>query len=282
MIKCRFCRSKKTIKSFKSFNTHGRHFINKEQFQLYFCKHCSSYFISNIKINSKYYSKYYTPHYYSNVTSFISKIIIYTYTKIGYLRFFYKYHHQKLKILDIGCGRGEFLQSLPNNFIKFGAEMNSQGIEICQNLGINVYVGDINKIDFKQAKFDIITLWHVLEHLPDPKKTLKIIYSLLKPSGRLFIAVPNSNSIGFKYGRQNYFHLDSPRHLTIPNDKSIKILLTEIGFSKIRIHLSFFDSPLDLFWSIRKSPLKLIIYPFYLIFKLFNKETILVSAIKNN
>jgi SAM-dependent methyltransferase len=187
----------------------------------------------------------------------------------------------KIKILDIGCCRGEFLNGLPSNrFKKFGVEINPQVAKIASLSGLNIITGDINQIDFKTKKFDCITMWHVFEHLPNPSKTIQQISKILKPNGLLIFTVPNSNSIGFKYGHKNFFHLDSPRHLFIPNEKSLEKLLQQSDLTKITFKNPFLEYPLDLFWSIRKSNIKYIIYPFYLIFKIFSPELLQVTATK--
>jgi len=187
----------------------------------------------------------------------------------------------RVKILDIGCGRGDFLNKLPSNrFQKFGVEINPQSAQIASSLGLNIITGDIDQINFHSKNFDCVTMWHVFEHLPNPSKTIQQISKILKPNGLLIFTVPNCNSIGFKYGKENFFHLDSPRHLFIPNEKSLKKLLQKSNFTNIRFENSFLDYPLDLFWSIRKTKIKYLVYPFYFIFKIFSHESLQISATK--
>ena len=120
---------------------------------------------------------------------------------------------------------------------------------------------------------------HVFEHLENPKENILKIKKILKKKGMLIMSIPTSESIGLRIGKQYHFHLDTPRHLFIPSIKAIKKILKESGFKKIKIHSQPFEFPLDLFWSIRKSPFKYIIYPFYPLIKILNKETFTVSAL---
>lgn len=101
------------------------------------------------------------------------------------------------------------------------------------------------------------------------------IKRILKKDGILVISTPNTDCLGFKYGKSHWFHLDVPRHLILYNRKSLEYLLNKAGFKIIREKNIFYDFPLDLFWSIRKSWMKYFIYPFYPIFKYLSKETLL-------
>lgn len=143
---------------------------------------------------------------------------------------------------------------------------------LCKSKKINIYNKAIELIDFGEKKFDVITLWHVIEHLENPLKTIRKACKILSDNGILVFQVPNNGSLGFKCGKKYWFHLDSPRHLMIPNIKTINYLCTKNGLKIIRVINEFYDYPLDLFWSVRKSPIRFIVYPFYPIFKLLSKE----------
>lgn len=278
---CRFCDSKNTKKILVSFNMHGRHIIDKDdKFELWKCMDCECLFISNIQIDKQYYKKYYESDYYSTSedAKFLSAAWSFIYSllfnkKEWFILNYFKNRKNKLSILDIGCGNGNFLASLnPAIFEKNGLEINLQGIKICEGKGIKIYKKPVEFEDFGEKKFDIITLWHVLEHLENPAALLGKVREILKNDGILIIQVPNNESMGFKYGKEYWFHLDSPRHLVIPNKKSVEKICERNGLKIINIKNEFYDYPLDLFWSIRKSPIRFIIYPLYPIFKFFSKE----------
>lgn len=288
---CILCNSEKIKKIFCPFNTHGRNIINqKEKFDLYKCIECMSIFIGHIVIDEEYYKKYYNIGYYNENKimrkNFISNILCISKFSNNMkekfiLKSFKNINNNTLSILDVGCGSGNFLSSLDNNkFDKRGIEINPEGFRICISRGLQVYNQAITKIDFQDKKFHVITLWHVLEHIEKPQELFHKIHEILSEDGVLVFQVPNSDSLGFKYGKEYWFHLDAPRHLIIYNKKSINFLCTKIGFKIVEIRNEFYDYPLDLFWSIRKSPIKFLIYPLYPIVKLFSKESLTVVCKK--
>ncbi len=143
---------------------------------------------------------------------------------------------QRLKtILDIGCGTGDFLLACKkNNFIVKGVEPNKKARVLAKNkLGIlsskienfeedlpKVYE-TINEIDIT---FDVITMWHVLEHVPNLEEYIEQLKKLLKPNGTLIIAVPNYKSFDAKHYKEFWAAYDVPRHLWHFSKKSIKLL----------------------------------------------------------
>ena len=180
---------------------------------------------------------------------------------------------RKISILDIGCGEGNFLSYLDSKkFDKTGIEINNEGYKATKIKGINVFNQDISGVNFDGKKFDVISLWHVLEHIKEPKLLFENIKKNLNNNGIVIFQIPNTGSIGFKYGKKNWFHMDSPRHLMLYNIKSVKKLCELTGFKIVSIKNEFYDYPLDLFWSIRKSSIKFLVYPLYPMFKFFSKE----------
>lgn len=270
---------------------HGRHVNDKkDKFSLFRCADCGCIFLGDISVDQDYYAKYYKEDYYladkdTGITdktwSFIYKLFFDK--KEDLILNYFKNRNNKLSILDVGCGNGNFLSSLnPAIFEKNGLEINPQGIKICEEKGIKIYKKSIESEDFGEKKFDVITLWHVLEHMENPTVLLKKVREILKDDGVLIIQVPNNESMGFKFGKENWFHLDSPRHLILPNRRTIRKACKNYGLKIIRIKNEFYDYPLDLFWSVRKSWTKFMIYPLYPIFKFFSKEHLTYIINKKN
>ena len=132
-----------------------------------------------------------------------------------------------LRILDIGCGRG----LLMNAFRELGHDV--VGLERSDSPFIdqpNVICGELGDIDMSAGCFDLILIWHVLEHLEEPANTLKQAKALLADDGSLFIAVPNFGSWQSRLFGANWFHLDIPRHLFHFSEGSIRKMLVESGF----------------------------------------------------
>jgi 2-polyprenyl-3-methyl-5-hydroxy-6-metoxy-1,4-benzoquinol methylase/Zn ribbon nucleic-acid-binding protein len=118
------------------------------------------------------------------------------------------------RILDIGCGRGMLASSLVDSgFDLCGFDFSedaTRGIDPRIDLRISPSIAEAR---FEDATFDAVVIWHVFEHLTDPSAALQEIHRLLKPGGRLFIAVPNFASLQARIFGRHWFHLDPPRHL---------------------------------------------------------------------
>jgi SAM-dependent methyltransferase len=102
-------------------------------------------------------------------------------------------------LLDVGCGDGNFLEAAQDTgFLCAGTELSEYAAErVRRRLRIPVMTGPICAIEWPVASFDVVTMWHVLEHLTDPRGDLAIVHRLLRPGGLLFIAVPNRLSTIF-------------------------------------------------------------------------------------
>jgi SAM-dependent methyltransferase len=109
---------------------------------------------------------------------------------------------------------------------------------------IPIHVGDLLDLDLGSGKFEVVTLWHVLEHLRDPDAALARIASLLAPGGWLFLAVPNHESWQARAYAAHWFHLDPPRHLYGFGPHSIQPLLQKHGFEIIQLST----------WSLEQNP----------------------------
>jgi SAM-dependent methyltransferase len=96
-------------------------------------------------------------------------------------------------ILDVGAGIGQFLALAQPNFDQvFGTEVSESAVEIAKKkYGLDLMRGEIDEIDFGATKFDNITMFHVLEHVPNPRSMVERCAKLLKQDGILFVAVPN-------------------------------------------------------------------------------------------
>ena len=141
------------------------------------------------------------------------------------------------RVLEIGCAQGKFLHDLPPTFKKFGVEINGNGRQYIQKNypEITVYQDDIESENFvdSSVKYDIILMWHVLEHIKDPSAFLQRLSTLLNKNGVFIFEVPNRNSLGFRLTREKWFHLDTPRHLFHYNQRSLKQLLNQQGLKII-------------------------------------------------
>ena len=135
------------------------------------------------------------------------------------------------KVLDIGCGRGVMLRAL----LDLGHE--AHGVEITPEAASGADPGaqiriapELAKAGYEENAFDAVIMWHVLEHLPHPEQTLVEIRRILRPGGRLILAVPNFGSLQSQRTANDWFHLDLPRHLYHFTPETLQRLLASNEF----------------------------------------------------
>ena len=142
------------------------------------------------------------------------------------------------RILDIGCGNGGFLMRMQAmGFAVEGTEWTQpSAARVPASTGIPVHVGDLLSLDLPRQSFDLITLWHVFEHLRNPPQTLERIRELLKPGGTLIMSMPNAESWQARMFGTSWFHHDPPRHLFGFGRASLVRLLNSCGFVEREFH----------------------------------------------
>lgn len=149
-------------------------------------------------------------------------------------------------ILEIGAGTGEFLLAAKNKGWEVsGVEPNNRARNLAKAKGLKLEE-DLN--DLREMTFDVITLWHVLEHLPNLEETIEKMERLLKPNGILIVAAPNYKSFDAKYYHIDWAAYDVPRHLWHFSKSTMKQLFSKnIRLEKIKpmIFDSFYVSLLS-------------------------------------
>lgn len=153
--------------------------------------------------------------------------------------------------LDIGCGRGQILDQLRlRGWRVIGTEISEESARYAREvLDLDVRVGELRDLNLPAGSFDLITLWHVLEHMPEPASLLADVVRLLRPSGALLVAVPNFGSPEARWGRDRWFHLDVPRHLAHLDQPTLRRLLEGAGLQPIRT--TYFAPEYDLFSAVQ-------------------------------
>lgn len=146
-------------------------------------------------------------------------------------------------LLDVGCGTGGFLAvTKKRGWTGFGIEPNVQARNI-GNKKTDDRIFDVNKLlEFDAESFDVITLWHVLEHLPNLEDQISLLKKLLKANGTLIIAVPNHNSFDARHYNEYWAAYDVPRHLWHFNKKSVSKLFNEVSMEVIKTKPMYFDA----------------------------------------
>jgi SAM-dependent methyltransferase len=146
------------------------------------------------------------------------------------------------RVLDIGCGRGFLLDAFRRRgWDVHGTELDERSSAHAREvLGIDVRLGPDAASSWPDGHFDAVTLWHVIEHLPEPVQALATARRLLRPGGVLLVGAPNFGSPEARLARDGWFHLDVPRHLTHPTAGWLRGALEDAGFS---FHEASYFSP---------------------------------------
>ena len=140
----------------------------------------------------------------------------------------------KGRLLDIGCGVGDFLlQVKAKGWDVMGVEPSADAKVIAyKRLGFNP-LDPSQYASLPDQSFDAITMWHVLEHVDDLKSQTKELVRLLKPNGRLIIALPNYQSFDCQYYKEYWAAWDVPRHLNHFSEACLCGIFKENGFKYI-------------------------------------------------
>lgn len=159
------------------------------------------------------------------------------------LKLINSFSSEEKNLLDIGCGTGAFLKTAKDDgWEVFGIEPNEKARDIA-NKSCEGSVFNIEKLEvFKAQSFDVITLWHVLEHLPNLHAQVLILKTLLKPNGTLVIAVPNYKSYDAKYYKNFWAAYDVPRHLWHFSRESILRLFKTVEMKVVNTLPMVFDA----------------------------------------
>lgn len=161
--------------------------------------------------------------------------------KVKLVNSFLKEIDKEKTILDIGCGTGDFLNACQiNGWNIVGVEPSNQAKSLAQEK-----VGrDIFSIieDIPSQKFDCITMWHVLEHVPNVDDYISTLKKLLKPKGTLIVAVPNFKSYDALYYKSFWAAYDVPRHLSHFSQKSISLLFDKVNMKVEKTLPMIFDA----------------------------------------
>jgi SAM-dependent methyltransferase len=140
------------------------------------------------------------------------------------------------RVLDVGCGYGKYLLPLKKKGCEvYGVEVNPKCVDFCRKAGLTVFRGTLEEANFPDAFVDFVILSQVLEHVPSPKRTLKEIHRVLKPSGRVLIYCPNGKGyLRDLFGM--YWHgWHIPFHLYVFTAPTLTQLANEAGFAVARI-----------------------------------------------
>ncbi len=149
------------------------------------------------------------------------------------------------RVLDVGCGRGVLLGPLADRgFEVHGQEISAEAARGADPRARIAIAMNLKDVGYEAGYFDEVVIWHVLEHLQDPRGTIEEIHRVLAPGGRIAVSVPNFSSFQARATGAGWFHLDLPRHLYHFPLKALERLLVRVGFRVTeRHHFSLRQNP---------------------------------------
>lgn len=143
---------------------------------------------------------------------------------------------EKPKLLDLGCGAGDFLvRARSAGWDAHGVDFDPVAVDHARSLGVNATVGGIDQVAGQGILYDAITMSHVIEHVHDPVQTIEAVFALLKPGGYFYIETPNLAAYGRQIHGRHWRGLEPPRHLVIFETETMRRVLKDTGFTKITL-----------------------------------------------
>lgn len=222
------------------------HTVSHEDYTIRKCDSCGFHFTSP-RPNQDQIGKYYLSEDYISHAAKATSLKDRVYHTVrrrairGKHKLIQKYHGTG-SVLDIGCGTGDFLAYLKQQgYAAQGVEVSDQARSLAELKGLPV----ANELEHIPAKnqFKVVSLWHVLEHMPDPLHTLGLIHARSADDALLIIAVPDRSSWDCDHYGALWAAWDVPRHLLHFRRKDMRQLLTRSGFELIESRNMWFDAP---------------------------------------
>lgn len=197
---------------------------SEEKFRIVRCRQCSLVYLNprpEARELSRFYPDSYKP-FKNNFTGF-------------------KYNppqNPKQKIIDVGCGSGNFLEKLhradPTLALE-GLDFDPRACAVARAKGFLVFEGTLFEAKYPDSHFDGVYMSHYLEHVPDPVATLVEVLRILKPGGRVMVRLPNFNSISRMFFGGHWAPLEPPRHFYHFTPKTLEAVARKAGFEKVLV-----------------------------------------------
>ena len=218
------------------FSGHDRALGGQEPFQDVRCQNCGLIYLNprpTLDEMAQYYPPVYEPFVrYDHKLSWFSRL--------GYRVSMNKKFRiaaggmKPSKLLDVGCGSGEFLQWMQQfGWVVNGLDLSPVAVNAARKYGLEIFEGQLKDAPYPPASFDVITMWDVLEHVHDPLANLKRVAELLKCGGRFTVTLPNPDGLDFHLFGRFWTGLDMPRHLFVYSQKPLTGLLEKAGLKVV-------------------------------------------------
>lgn len=215
----------------------GKHYANKNSFQVQRCAQCDLMFVWPMPANSV---AVYEGDYFTGATQGFGytdydvdkQPMVPTFQ--NYLRRIARYVAPATgkRLLDVGAATGFFLNlARAEGWETAGIEPSESAAQMARDKRLDVKTGLLIPGVFAPASFDVITLWDVIEHLPDPLATMTVVSGLLKPGGLIAVNTPDSSSLWARIMGRQWHLLCPPEHLCLFSNAALDRLLGRIGLT---------------------------------------------------
>jgi 2-polyprenyl-3-methyl-5-hydroxy-6-metoxy-1,4-benzoquinol methylase len=233
---------------------HERRYGMSATFCIVRCLHCGLLYL-NPRPNEQEMLAYYPPEYQAAIRQVLQEVRQSHIGRIG-LRMMRRVRKPPLEkvgsVLDIGCSSGDYLAYLQTlGWEVYGIELDEEAARYArEHFGIPVGAGTAEHAlsDFPDERFDVVTMWHVLEHLFDPSLVLAEVHRILRPGGILMLEMPNVRSLWASLLGEYWFPLEIPRHLYHFSPPTLRAMLTKTGFRLTRF--TGMPAPIEIIWSL--------------------------------
>jgi 2-polyprenyl-3-methyl-5-hydroxy-6-metoxy-1,4-benzoquinol methylase len=233
-----------------AFLMHSKDYsLTRESFQIIQCAHCNLKYTNPIPNTDNIAPYYNFPSYISHtddknglINKLYHKVRIHTlHTKTNWVQSLFTGY--KGQLLEVGAGTGAFAHAMTKKGWNVSALEPDAASRARAFTNYNIQIDPIESLfNLEQNKFDVITLWHVLEHVHDLDGYLLAFNKLLKPNGRLIIAVPNYTSYDAQFYKKYWAAYDVPRHLYHFSPSSMEFLAKKYKMELVSITPMWFDS----------------------------------------
>lgn len=240
--KCPFCESENT----RSFLHLKDYFLSQEDFEIMECDNCKLLFTTP-RPDQSVIGKYYKSEDYLSHNEHKKGLVPWIYNQVKKVNIRKKFkvscsYYTKPNLLDFGCGVGDFLHYAQQKGCEItGCDMSEDARKFAsEKLGKTVVTPE-EIFALPHSTFDVITMWHVLEHIDNLRFQVEQLHRLLKDNGRLVIAVPNYKSYDTEYYKDKWAAYDVPRHLNHFHKESLQNIFAG-SFELEKIHPMKWDA----------------------------------------
>ena len=226
--------------SFSPFLEVKDHMITKEEFKIVNCDSCGFHFTNPIPTRENI-GDYYKSDVYVSHSSSKKGLINRLYNSVRKRTLKQKVNWIKSnsngkQLLDLGCGTGHFLRAvIDSGFNGIGIEPDEDARNFAKTENNLSPLPQSELYNLEKGSIDVITMWHVLEHVYDLKKDVEVLTQLVNEKGTIFIAVPNMNSYDARKYKSFWAAYDVPRHLYHFQEKDIRNLFGQFDFELTKV-----------------------------------------------